>query len=91
MDFTKFKGIIFDLDGTLVESNGVWSQIDIDFLGKRGFAVPDDYGKVVSAMDFRQAAIYTKEPSAQKRRQARPRHSLLKRALRACPCPSRNA
>ena len=45
MDFTKFKGIIFDLDGTLVESNGVWS----------------DYGKVVSAMDFRQAAIYTKE------------------------------
>ena len=61
MDFTKFKGIIFDLDGTLVESNGVWSQIDIDFLGERGFAVPDDYGKVVSAMDFRQAAIYTKE------------------------------
>ena len=61
MDFTKFKGIIFDLDGTLVETNGVWSQIDIDFLGKRGFAVPDDYGKVVSAMDFRQAAIYTKE------------------------------
>ena len=61
MDFTKFKGIIFDLDGTLVESNGVWSQIDIDFLGERGFEVPDDYGKVVSAMDFRQAAIYTKE------------------------------
>ncbi len=61
MDFTKFKGIIFDLDGTLVESNGVWSQIDIDFLGKRGFAVPHDYGKVVSAMDFQTAAVYTKE------------------------------
>lgn len=61
MDFTKFKGVILDLDGTLVESNGVWSQIDIDFLGKRGLAVPDDYGKVVSAMDFQQAAVYTKE------------------------------
>ena len=61
MDFTKFKGIIFDLDGTLVESNGVWSQIDIDFLGKRGFDVPADYGKVVSAMDFQQAAVYTKQ------------------------------
>ena len=61
MDFTKFKGIIFDLDGTLVESHGVWSRIDIDFLGKRGFAVPADYTKAVSSMDFQQAAVYTKE------------------------------
>ena len=61
MDFNNFKGVIFDLDGTLVESHGVWAQIDADFLGERGFAVPDDYGKVVSAMDFTQAAVYTKQ------------------------------
>lgn len=61
IDFKQFKGVIFDLDGTLVESNGVWAQIDVEFLGKRGFAVPDDYGKIVSAMDFQQAAIYTKQ------------------------------
>ncbi|WP_028506101.1 HAD family phosphatase [Ruminococcus sp. FC2018] len=61
MDITHFKGVIFDLDGTLVDSHWVWSQIDIDFLGKRGFEVPADYTKAVSAMDFRQAAIYTKE------------------------------
>ena len=60
-DFKTFKGVIFDLDGTLIESGDVWTQIDIDFLGKRGFAVPENYGKAVSAMDFRQAAIYTKQ------------------------------
>ncbi len=61
MDISNFKGVIFDLDGTLIESGDVWTQIDIDFLGKRGFAVPENYGKAVSAMDFRQAAVYTKE------------------------------
>ena len=61
MDISNFKGVIFDLDGTLIESGDVWSQIDIDFLGERGFDVPENYGKAVSAMDFRQAAVYTKE------------------------------
>ena len=26
------KGAIFDLDGTLLDSMGVWDQVDIDFL-----------------------------------------------------------
>ena len=26
------RGMIFDLDGTLLDSMGVWSQIDVDFL-----------------------------------------------------------
>lgn len=53
------KGAIFDLDGTLIDSMGVWSQIDVDFLGKRGFKVPDDYIESIVAMDFNQAACYT--------------------------------
>ena len=31
----QWKGAIFDLDGTLLDSMGVWSQVDIDFLKKR--------------------------------------------------------
>lgn len=27
----KYKGIIFDLDGTLIDSMWIWEQIDIDF------------------------------------------------------------
>ena len=26
----------FDLDGTLLDSNGIWLDIDIEFLGRRG-------------------------------------------------------
>ena len=39
----QWKGAIFDLDGTLLDSMGVWSQVDIDFLKKRNLAVPEDY------------------------------------------------
>ena len=36
----KKKGAIFDMDGTLLDSMWVWRQIDVDFLGRRGFEVP---------------------------------------------------
>ena len=53
------KGAIFDLDGTLLDSMGVWDQVDVDFLAKRGIEVPDDYMQKVAAMQFRQIAEYT--------------------------------
>lgn len=56
---TEYKAAIFDLDGTLIDSMGVWNQIDIDFLGKRGYAVPDDYLKGIACLGFEAAADYT--------------------------------
>ncbi|WP_394904847.1 HAD family hydrolase [Bifidobacterium breve] len=53
------KAAIFDLDGTLLDSMGVWDQVDIDFLGKRGIEVPTDYMIKVSSMQFQQIAEYT--------------------------------
>lgn len=53
------KGAIFDLDGTLLDSMGVWDQVDADFLSKRGLPVPDDYATTVAAMQFQQVAEYT--------------------------------
>ena len=61
MVLTDFKAAIFDLDGTLIRSNHVWSEIDRQFLGKRGFEVPADYVKAVSTKNFNDAAVYTKE------------------------------
>ena len=44
----KKKGAIFDMDGTLLDSMWVWRQIDVDFLGRRGFEVPPDYLEMIS-------------------------------------------
>ena len=53
------KGMIFDLDGTLISSMDVWAQIDVEFLGRRGLAVPPDYLQAITPMGFLNAAKYT--------------------------------
>ena len=41
----KFKAVIFDLDGTLIDSMGIWTQVDVEFLQRRNISVPDDLFK----------------------------------------------
>lgn len=55
------KGVIFDLDGTLLDSMHVWEDIDRRFLGKRGIECPADYAEALKTMEFRTAALYTAE------------------------------
>ena len=55
------KAYIFDLDGTLLDSMGVWADVDIAFLEKRGIDVPEDYADKISSMSFNEAALYTIE------------------------------
>ena len=54
-----FEACIFDLDGTLLDSMGVWVDIDIEFLGKRGIEFTEEYGKAISSMRLSEAADYT--------------------------------
>ena len=50
----------FDLDGTLLDSNGIWVDIDREFLGRFGVeAVPGDYTEFVTHCTFHEAAEYT--------------------------------
>ena len=52
----------FDLDGTLLDSNGIWLDIDIEFLGRRGISpVPEDYTDYVTHHSAPDAARYTRE------------------------------
>lgn len=61
MDIKNFKGVIFDLDGTLIDSMDVWNQVDIEFFKRRSMEVPEGYKKVISKMPFTAIAEYTKE------------------------------
>ena len=55
------KAYIFDLDGTLFESMNVWVKADELFFQKRGISHPADFVDTVLAMNFNEAAVYTKE------------------------------
>lgn len=55
------KGIIFDLDGTLVDSMSVWKDIDIIFLAQHGYNVPTDLHEAIEGMSFTETAEYFKK------------------------------
>ena len=55
------RAILFDLDGTLVDSMWMWKQIDIEFLARFGYDCPDDLQKIIEGMSFSETAVYFKE------------------------------
>ena len=61
MKLSEIKGVIFDLDGTLVDSMWMWKTIDIEYLGKRGLDCPEDLQKKIEGMSFSETAVYFKE------------------------------
>lgn len=52
------KYIIFDLDGTLIDSMPTWHGTGAAFLEKHGFAVPEDIHDVVKTLTLYQTAEY---------------------------------
>jgi len=60
--FTNINTILFDLDGTLVDSSFVWHQIDIDFMNERGLDYSADaYQKEIEGKSMRETAVHTIE------------------------------
>ncbi len=58
-ELPALRGAIFDLDGTLFDSMGVWREVDVRFLRRRGIDLPSDYTDAVKTMHFFEAANYT--------------------------------
>ena len=52
---------IFDLDGTITDTNGLWAGVDREFLARRGLAPTPEYYQVVSRSIYPIAAAFTKE------------------------------
>ena len=51
--------ILFDFDGTLVDSNGVWEVVDNTFLARRGLTPTWEYSETVGHSIFPLAAQFT--------------------------------
>ena len=55
---TRFKGVIFDLDGTLLDSMKVWENIDRDFLTENGAVYTHDVSDIVKKMTVTESANF---------------------------------
>ena len=52
--------LIFDLDGTLIDSNGVWLEVDKIFLARHGCAYSQEYYEGVAHSILQNCAVFTK-------------------------------
>ena len=53
--------LLFDMDGTLIDSNGVWKDVDREFLARRGLPYTHAYYEGVAHTILPLAAKFTKE------------------------------
>lgn len=57
----NFEAVLFDLDGTLVESMSMWGDIDVEYLKKFHLPVPDGLQQAIEGLSMYQTAVYFKE------------------------------
>lgn len=55
------RAVIFDLDGTLVDSMWMWKAIDIEYLGRYGIPLPPNLQQEIEGRSFSETAVYFKE------------------------------
>lgn len=55
------KAVLFDLDGSLVDSMWLWHAIDIEYLGRFGMEPPADLQALIGGRSFSETAVYFKE------------------------------
>ncbi|WP_337960903.1 HAD family hydrolase [Caloramator sp. mosi_1] len=55
------KAVIFDMDGTIIDSMWVWREVDVEFLKRRNIELPEDLQRAIEGLSFTETAVYFKE------------------------------
>ncbi|MDF2872402.1 MAG: hypothetical protein K0R05_3977 [Anaerocolumna sp.] len=59
--FQQVKAVLFDLDGTLVDSMWLWEDIDREYLSRFDITLPEELQDMIQGMSFSETAVYFKE------------------------------
>ena len=55
------EAVIFDLDGSMVDSMWIWTTIDVEYLGRFGIELPENLQACIEGMSFSETAVYFKD------------------------------
>ncbi|MEE8826086.1 MAG: HAD family phosphatase [Eubacteriales bacterium] len=60
-DISTYSAAIFDMDGTLVDSMSMWSDIDREYLEKYGIPMPPDLQKAIDPLTWEECELYFRD------------------------------
>lgn len=58
LNIDNYKAVIFDMDGTLFDTMGMWSELDRKFFEERKMPYPENLQKAVSGLSMDETADY---------------------------------
>ncbi len=58
---SKVKACLFDMDGTIINSMGIWKDIDVEFFSKYNIEMPEDFQAVIEGLSIVEIANYVDE------------------------------